>query len=49
VPLALARDPTFGMALNQLTAAIRERLDRDNDPELRTVCERMLRVLGGTQ
>ena len=49
VPLALARDPTFGMALNQLMAAIRERLDRDNDPELRTVCERMLRVLGGIQ
>lgn len=49
VPLALARDQTFGMALNQLTAAIRERLDRDDDPELRTVCEHMLRVLGGTQ
>jgi hypothetical protein len=48
VPLALARDPTFGMALGELAAAIRERLDQDDDPELRAACERALRDLGGT-
>lgn len=49
VPLALARDPTFGMALDNLAAAIRERLDQDDDPELRAACVRTLRDLGGTE
>jgi hypothetical protein len=47
VPRALARDPTFGLALPALGAAIRERLDRDDDPALHAVCERTLRDIGG--
>ncbi len=47
LPRALARDPTFGLALPALGAAIRERLDRDDDPALHAVCERTLRDLGG--
>jgi hypothetical protein len=47
LPRALARDPTFGLALDTLQTAIRQRLDRDDDPALRAVCERMLRNLGG--
>ncbi len=33
LPGALARDPTFGLALPVLGTAIRERLDRDDDPD----------------
>ena len=47
LPRALDRDPTFGLALPALKAAIRERLDRDQHPELRAACERALRNLGG--
>jgi hypothetical protein len=47
LPRALARDPTFGLALPALGAAIRQRLDRDGDPALHAVCERTLRDLGG--
>ncbi len=47
LPRALARDPTFGLALPALGTAIRERLDRDDDPALHAVCERTLRDLGG--
>lgn len=47
LPRALDRDPTFGLALPALEAAIRERLDRDQHPELRAACERTLRNLGG--
>ncbi len=47
LPRALARDPTFGLALPALGAAIRQRLDRDGDPALRAVCGRTLRDLGG--
>lgn len=47
LPRALDRDPTFGLALPALKAAIRERLDRDQHPELRAACERSLRNLGG--
>ncbi|MDQ2812897.1 MAG: hypothetical protein M3Z75_13730 [Actinomycetota bacterium] len=45
LPLALARDPTFGLALDALAPAIRQRLDHDVDPALRTVCEHTLRDL----
>jgi hypothetical protein len=48
VPLALARDPTFGLALGSLRAAIRERAEHEDNPALRTACERTLRVLGGS-
>ena len=47
LPRALSRDPTFGLALPALKVAIRERLDRDEHPELRAACERTLRNLGG--
>jgi len=47
IPVALARDPTFGLALPRLKAAISNRLDRDGDPRLRIQCERMLRKLEG--
>jgi hypothetical protein len=47
LPRALARDPTFGLALPVLGAAIRERLDRDDDPALHAACARTLRDLGG--
>ena len=47
LPRALARDPTFGLALPALGTAIRERLDRTDDPGLHAVCERTLRDLGG--
>jgi hypothetical protein len=49
VPRALSRDPTFGLALPALGAAIRERLARENDPALHAVCERTLRDLGRTE
>src|SRR5260370_1054026 len=48
VPLALARDPTFGLAIDTLAAAIRQRLSHDGDPALHAVCESTLRDLGGT-
>ena len=47
VPLALSRDPTFGLALPRLKAAITDRLGRDGDPRLRAVCEGTLRILEG--
>jgi hypothetical protein len=47
VPLAFARDPTFGLAAAGLVAAIRDRLRRDGDPRLKSVCEAMLRLLEG--
>lgn len=43
VPLALARDRTFGLALPELKAAIGDRLSRDGDPLLRVLCEHTLR------
>jgi hypothetical protein len=46
LPRALARDPTFGLAAGQLAAAIRQRLDEDDDPALRAACNRALRTLG---
>lgn len=49
VPLALARDPTFGLELGALAAAIRQRLSHDGDPALRAACERTLRDLGETE
>jgi hypothetical protein len=47
LPLALARDPTFGLARAELAAAIRERLNRDGDPRLRAICETTLHTLEG--
>lgn len=45
LPLALSRDPTFGLAVSRLKTAIRERLNRDGDPRLRSLCETTLRIL----
>lgn len=45
VPLALARDRTFGLALPELKAAIADRLARDGDPRLRVLCESTLRQI----
>jgi hypothetical protein len=47
VPLALARDPTFGLALRRLRAAIRDRLSRGGNPELIRLCESTLHSLEG--
>jgi hypothetical protein len=47
MPLAVSRDPTFGLALPQLKAAVSDRLSRDGDPRLRALCERTLRTLEG--
>src|SRR5262249_25281986 len=47
VPLALARDSTFGLALPRLKAAIRQRLDQDGDSRLHIRCEQTLRNLEG--
>ncbi len=47
VPLALARDPTFGLALARLKTALRRRLDQDADPRLHALCEQTLRRLEG--
>lgn len=47
VPLALARDRTFGLALPALRVALTNRLSRDGDPRLRAVCESTLRQIEG--
>jgi hypothetical protein len=47
VPLALSRDPTFGLALRRLQTAIRDRLGRGGDPLLVNLCESTLRNLEG--
>jgi hypothetical protein len=47
VPLAFSRDPTFGLAISGLQAAIRDRLGQDGDPRLKSVCEATLRPLEG--
>lgn len=47
VPLGFSRDPTFGLAAAGLVTAIRDRLRRDGDPRLKSVCETMLRLLEG--
>jgi hypothetical protein len=47
VPLALTRDPTFGLALPRLKAAILNRLHRGGDPMLVRLCETTLRDLEG--
>jgi hypothetical protein len=47
VPLALARDRTFGLALPALKAALTDRLRRDGDPRLRALCESTLRQIEG--
>jgi hypothetical protein len=47
VPLALSRDPTFGLCLPRLKAALTERLSRDGDPRLRALCESTLRQIEG--
>lgn len=47
LPLALARDPTFGLALGRLEAAIRRRLEQSGAPRLRALCEHTLRNLEG--
>jgi hypothetical protein len=47
VPLAVSRDPTFGLALPRLKTAVSDRLSRDGDPRLRALCERTLRTLEG--
>jgi len=49
LPRALDRDPTFGLTLAALKAAVRDRLDRDQHPELRAECERTLRNLGRSE
>jgi hypothetical protein len=47
VPLALSRDPTFGLGLPKLKAALLNRLSRGGDPRLRALCERTLRQIKG--
>jgi hypothetical protein len=47
VPLAVSRDPTFGLAMKRLKAAISARLARGGDPRLRELCEGTLRKLEG--
>jgi len=47
LPLALARDPTFGLALDALRTAVRQRLDCASEPALRAVCKRTLQKIGG--
>jgi hypothetical protein len=47
VPLALSRDPTFGLAVSGLKTAIRDRLSQNGDPRLTSVCEATLRSLEG--
>jgi hypothetical protein len=47
VPLALRRDPTFGLNLDKVVAAVRERLDRTDDRTMRALCEKTLHDLDG--
>ena len=47
VPLALERDPTFGLNLKNMTAAVRRRLDKTSESQMRILCERALRDLTG--
>jgi len=47
LPRALKRDPTFGLNLQGVAAAIRRRLEATSDPDVRKVCERALRNLNG--
>lgn len=47
LPLALKRDPTFGLDLKGMLAAVRRRLDRTTDPHMRKLCESALRDLTG--
>lgn len=47
VPLALSRDPTFGLQLPRLKKAINRRLSRGGDARLSMLCEHMLHDLEG--
>lgn len=47
VPLALSRDQTFGLAVSGLKAAIKNRLNRDCDSRLRSLCATTLRTIEG--
>jgi hypothetical protein len=47
LPLALSRDPTFGLGLPGLKAALIDRLSRDGDHRLRALCESTLRQIEG--
>lgn len=49
LPLALQKDPTFGLALDDLTNAIRQRLATTTEPQLRALCEKALRDLGASR
>jgi hypothetical protein len=45
LPLALARDPTFGLSAGRLAAAVHQRRDHADDPRLRALYERTLQSL----
>ncbi len=47
LPLALRRDPTLGLSLKSVAAAILRRLDITSDPRLRRLCEQIIREMEG--
>jgi hypothetical protein len=45
IPLALESDPTFGLQLGELCAALRQRRDEFDSPEPRAACDGLLQTL----
>ncbi len=47
IPIALERDPTFGLSLDKVANAIRQRLETTDDPHMRALYEKTLHDLNG--
>jgi hypothetical protein len=47
LPLALKRDPTFGLSIRRVASAIGHRFEVTSDRDVRKVCEKTLRDLNG--
>lgn len=45
LPLALQQDSTLGLRAGQITAALRRRMDKTDEPHTRALCERVIRDL----
>jgi hypothetical protein len=48
IPLALARDPIFGLRLDELLRALRRRLDSSDSPEFRRACDTLCKQIEST-
>jgi hypothetical protein len=47
LPVALSRDPTLGLKLNDLTTALKSRLEQCDDVKVRAACQHLMRQIEG--